>query len=67
MDRVSERDTDAEDVIGIELLIVLNMVVANFRAHKKVAPKVIANAGAQIFHEVVGVGEVNATDRWVIA
>jgi len=67
MERISERDAGSKYVVGVELLIVLDMVVANFGAHKKVPPHVIANAGAQIFHEVIGAGEVDATDGWAIA
>ena len=59
---VSHRDSGAKQVIGVELKVVLNMVVVNFGAHKKVVPGVVAEARAQVLHEVIS-ADIAGADR----
>ena len=63
-DGVSDRDAYAKHVVGIETLIVLDVVVVAFGAHEdvgQVVPNVIAEASADVLHEVIAAGEVDAS------
>jgi hypothetical protein len=53
---ITNRYSGAEDVVGVELEIILNVVVVNFGADKDVRhtmPNVVANAASELFHEVI--------------
>jgi hypothetical protein len=61
-DGVADGTADAEDVRGVELIgIVLDVIVADFGAHKEMMPDVVANAGAKILHEMIAAGVIDAT------
>jgi hypothetical protein len=61
-DGISDGSAHAEYVVGAEHVgVVLNVVVVNFGAHEKVVPHVVADAAAQILHEVITGGVVDAT------
>jgi hypothetical protein len=58
-DGIPERATDAKYAVRVEFDIVLDMVVVDFRAHKKVVPEVVTNAGAKMLHKVIAAGVVD--------
>jgi len=64
---MSDRGADSEHVVGVELHIVLDVVVVKFGPEKEVVPKVVANTGAKVFHEVIAARVVNASDDRVAA
>ncbi len=66
-DGISERTANAEYAAGIELDIVLNVVVVNLWADKDVVPNVVADAAAEVFHEVVAAGVVDTPAAEVAA
>jgi len=43
----------------MELNVVLNTVVMNFRPDKKLVPEIIAEATAEVLHEVIAAGEAS--------
>jgi len=43
----------------MELDVVLNMVVVNFRPDKELVPEIVANATPEVFHEVIAAGEAS--------
>src|SRR5580704_17676497 len=61
---VADRGAHAKDIRGVESLIVLNVIVVSLGAHKDVrqaVPNVVAEAGAEVFHEMIAAGEVDAS------
>jgi len=61
---VSDRGAYAKDISGVESLIVLDVVVVSLRTHKDVryaVPNVVPEAGAEVLHEMIAAGEVNAS------
>lgn len=66
----SNRDTGSKNIVRVEFPIVLNVVVVNLGADKQArhaVPNVIAQTGAEVLHEVIAAGKVDATDYWVAA
>jgi hypothetical protein len=60
---VTDRDGGAEDVVGVELKVILNVVVVNFGADKDVrdaVPNVVADTTAELFHEVIAANVAGA-------
>src|SRR5260370_556066 len=57
---VADRCAEADQVVGMELGVVLDVIVANLGTDKNVAPNVVADAAAKIFHEVIAAGVVDA-------
>ena len=47
----------------MELNIVLNTVVVNFRPDKELAPEIVADATAEVLHEVIAAGEASGGAR----
>ena len=47
----------------MELNVVLNTVVMNFRPDKKLAPEIVADATAEVLHEVIAAGEASGGAR----
>ena len=43
----------------MELNIVLNTVVVNFRPDKELAPEIVADATTEVLHEVIAAGEAS--------
>ena len=60
---VADGAADTEEVIGPEFYVVLNVIVVNFRAHKKIVPNVVADAATDMLHEVIAAGVVNAAGK----
>src|ERR1700691_2117852 len=61
---VADRGAYAKDIRGVESLIVLDVIVVSLRAHEDVryaVPNVVAEAGAEVFHEMIAAGEVDAS------
>jgi hypothetical protein len=58
---VSDRGADSKHLVRVEAEIVLDVIVVSLRADKEVTPNPIANASADIFHEVIAAGVVDAT------
>ncbi len=55
-------------LFGVELVgVALDVVVVNFGAHEDVTPNVIADTAAEVFHEVVAAGVVDASAADVAA
>lgn len=52
---VSDRSSEAEDVVGVKLVIVRDEVVVNLRADKEIAPRVITDSKAGVEKEMVAV------------
>src|SRR5437660_536599 len=59
-DGISDGGADADHVVGVELGVVVNVVIANLGADEDVAPNVVADTAAEIFHEVIVAGVVDA-------
>src|SRR5260370_42288627 len=59
-DGVADRCAQADQVVGMEFGVVLDVIVANLRTDKNVAPNVIADAATKVFHEMIAAGVVNA-------
>jgi len=57
---VSDGKANAKHVVRVELDVVLDMVVVNLGTDKDVVPDRIADAGADVLHEVIAVGVVDA-------
>ena len=59
-DRVSDGSAYANQVIRVEIsvvgeaVVVLNVIVVNLGAHENMVPDVIADAAAEMLHEVIG-------------
>jgi hypothetical protein len=61
---VSDRRAYAKHVGGVESLIALDVVVVSLGTHEDVGqavPDVVAEAGADVFHEMIAAGEVDAS------
>ena len=61
---VADGRADAKHVAGVEPLIVLDVVVVSLRAHedvRQVVPNVVTEAGAEVLHEMIAAGEVDAS------
>ena len=63
---VTDRSSDAEDVIGMELEIVGDEIVVGFGAHEKCLPEVIAHSYTSM-HQKVRVVDVGAAAATVVA
>ena len=57
---VADRCAEADQVVGMELGVVLDVIVANLGTDKNVTPNVVADAAAKIFHEMIAAGVVDA-------
>ena len=63
-DGVPDGRADAEYVVGAKNVgVILNVVVVNLGADKEMVPDVIAETGAEILHEVITGGVVDATGK----
>ena len=59
-DCVSDGAADTEDVVGVELDVILDVVVVNLGADKEVVPNVVAQTAAEVFHEVITAAVIDA-------
>jgi hypothetical protein len=65
-DGVSNRGADSEHIVGVEravilgVVVILDVVVLNLGTDKGVVPDVIAETGADVLHEVIAAGVVDA-------
>ena len=66
---------DPEHVVGVRkkpvivgVVVVLNVVVVNFRADKDMVPDVVTDTAGEVLHEVIGAAVVDATleQRWAL-
>lgn len=65
-DGVADGSADAEDIVGaeasrIDVGVALDVVVVNLGAYEDMVPNVIAETEAQVLHEVMGAGVVDAS------
>lgn len=64
---VADGASHSKHAVAVELDIVLDVIVVNFRTHEEVVPHVIANAGAEMLHEVIATGVVNTAAAEIAA
>src|SRR5260370_27313308 len=62
-ERVSQRDSESCGSGRTELLIIVDQIKVSFRPNKEVSTKVLAQAGAEVSHEVIAADKVGAADR----
>ena len=67
MNREAEGNARPEHIVGVEFLIILDMVVVNFGPHKKAPPKVVTKSSAQVFHEVIAPCVIDTTNHGITA
>jgi len=53
---IANRSAHAEQVAGPKPSVILHVVIVNLGADKEVVPSVIADASAQMFHQVIAAG-----------